>query len=188
MRFHFGWRKEQKSSKHTNEILNETIELDATEDSSTEEVTTPTRILFFGNQEEVSSLYSLFLRSKGYEVFQFPSPATCALIKEKACTCPRDYVCADMMVADMDMEGMSGLELIRHQEERGCRALPEHKAVISKGLTLSQEHEAAVLGCKTLLKPFRLMDLMDWVKKCEQRIPSNRKLTPHDELQESGQK
>lgn len=185
MKFRFGWRKERKEAKQMCEILNEVFESEAKEDLPAKGVTAPARILFFGDHEEAGSLYSLFLRSKGYEVLHFSSPATCALINKQMCRCPRDHVCADMMIADMGMEGMTGLELIRHQNERGCRAFPEQKAVISKGLTFKQEHEAAVLGCKTLLKPFRLMDMMEWVKKCEENIPSGRKLTPIDEMMDT---
>jgi len=183
MRFRFGWRKEP-GNKAIKELFNEAAEIDPTEELSIGEATTPTRILFFGNQEEISSLYSLFLRSKGYEVLHFPSPNACALVNKQTCTCPREHVCADMIIADMEMAGMTGLELFRHQNERGCRALSEHKAVICKGLTNNQELEAAALGCKTLLKPFRLMDMMEWVRKCEQGILPDRKLTPQNELLE----
>jgi hypothetical protein len=77
---------------------------------------------------------------------------------------------------------MTGLEMIRHHYDRGCRALTEHKAVISESLTSVEERETAAMGCKTLLKPFRLMDMMDWVRKCEANIPSGRKLIPHNQL------
>jgi len=183
MRFRFGWRKEQKSDKQIKEMLTEVAEINTIEDIPLQEDTSPTRILFFGNQEDINSLYILFLRSKGYEVLHFHSPTICALINKQTCTCPRDHVCADMVISDMDMEGMTGLELIRHQYERGCRALTEHKAVMSKGLTSSQKSEAAALGCKTLLQPFRLKDMMEWVKKCEENIHPARKLTPLEELQ-----
>jgi len=204
MRFRFGWRKEQKNEKQIYEIFAEDNRSDLQEDLATtdndpsnlvianeqpaQEITLTTRILVFGDHEELGSLYSLFLRSKGYEVFHFPSPATCALITKQKCTCPRDYVCADILIADMDMEGMTGLDLIRHQKDRGCLALPEHKAVLCKRFTNKQEYEAAALGCKTLRKPFRLLDMMEWVKKCEMNIPPDRKLTPHKELLETAQK
>lgn len=182
MRFRFGWRKEQQDDKQLSKIMTEYVERDTSKDSLLQEVATPTRVMFFGNHDETGSLYSLFLRSKGYQVFHFSSPATCALINEQQCTCPRDQVCADILIADMHLEVMTGLELIRHQKERGCLALPEHKAVIAKGFTLKQEHEAFALGCKTLLKPFRLMDMMEWIKKCETNIPPGRKLIPQTEL------
>jgi CheY-like chemotaxis protein len=202
MRFRFGWRKEQKNEKQIIEIFNED-KSDMPEDLAStgnglnslvilneqpaQVVTMTTRILVFGDHEELGNLYSLFLRSKGYEVLHFPSPATCALITRQKCTCPRDHVCADILIADMDMEGMTGLDLIRHQKDRGCLALPEHKAVLSRSFTNKQEHEASALGCKTLRKPFRLLDMMEWVKKCEMNIPPDRRLTPHNELLDTAQ-
>lgn len=203
MRFRFGWRKEQKSEKHLNKMFAEDILPEESEaqtipdndqhhehivnDQPSQEVTRAMRILVFGDHEELGNLYSLFLRSKGYEVFHFPTPATCALVAQEICTCPREHVCSDLLIADMDMEGVTGLELIRHQQERGCRVLPEHKAVLSTRFSNKQEYEATVLGCKTLRKPFRLLDMMAWVKKCEESIPPNRKLIPSKELLETVQ-
>jgi len=201
MRFRFGWRKEQKSEKQLISTLKEDMQPDEPEElisagnesnhelifnsQPAEEISAPTRILVFGDHDEKGNLYSLFLRSKGYEVFHFPSPASCALIAQQKCTCPRNHVCADILIAVMEMDGMTGLELIRQQRDRGCRILPENKAAISGGFTSRQEHEARALGCKTLRKPFRLLDLMEWVRTCEKNIPPDRKLTPHKELLET---
>jgi len=201
MRFRFGWRKEQKSEKHITETFNDDNQPEVPEElsfadndliheitlngQSSQEIAMTTRILVFGDHEEIGNLYSLFLRSKGYEVFHFPSPATCALIAQQKCTCSREHVCADILIAEMDMEGMTGLDLIRHQRERGCRTLPEHKAVLSTRFTNRQEYEARALGCKALRKPFRLLDMMEWVRKCEESIPPDRKLTPPNELLET---
>jgi CheY-like chemotaxis protein len=206
MRFRFGWRKEQKRDKNPIEILAEDDQSEALEDlspansdpdsssilngQSDQEVTMPaqaTRILVFGDHEELGSLCTLYLRSKGYEVFHFPSPTACALIAQQNCTCPRDHVCADILITEMDMEGMTGLDLIRHQRDRGCRALPGNKAVISTSFNKKQESEATSLGCKTLLKPFRLLDMMEWVNKCEMNITPDRKLIPQEELLETVQ-
>jgi CheY-like chemotaxis protein len=147
--------------------------------------TRSTRILVFGDHEELGNLCTLYLLSKGYEVFHFPSPTTCALIAGQKCTCPRDHVCADILIAEMEMEGMTGLDLIRHQKDRGCRALPENKAVIATAFSRKQEGEAASLGCKTLLKPFRLLDMMEWVSRCEMNLDPERKLVAKEELFET---
>lgn len=144
-----------------------------------------TRILIFGDKENAGSLYSSFLRSKGYEVLHYPDPSTCALVAEQKCTCPRDHVCADMFLTDMDMESITGLELIKLQTERGCRATPQNKAVISTGLTFGQEQEIWALGSMSFQKPFRLMDLLAWVSVCEQKISPDRQLVPHEELWET---
>lgn len=145
------------------------------------------RILIFGDHEETRNLYSFFLRSRGYEVLNFPSPATCSLVAEQKCTCPRDHVCADMILADMEMQGMTGLELIRCQKEMGCHAPPQNKAVISTGLTTTQQQEVLALGCKSLQMPFRLQDLSAWVTECEKNIPPERKLAPIKELLDTAQ-
>jgi CheY-like chemotaxis protein len=143
-----------------------------------------TRILFFGDHDMMANLYSLYLRSKGYEVLHFPLPSTCALVVQNRCTCPRDHVCSDLILADMEMKGMTGLELIRHQNERGCHLPPRNKAVLAMKFNAKQEQEIRELGCITLKKPFRLLDLVRWVSECEQNIPTDRKLTPHEELLE----
>lgn len=146
------------------------------------------RILFFGTIDMMDSLYSLYLRSNGYEVLHFSSPSSCALVVQQTCTCPRDHVCADMIVAEMDMEGMTGLELIRLQNERGCHAPPQNKAVLSMELTAKQKEEFRVLGCISLEKPFRLIDLVAWVSECEKNIPPDRKLVPSEILMATTQR
>lgn len=146
-----------------------------------------TRILIFGDDDNSRNLYSFFLRSKGYEVLNFPSPATCALVIEKKCSCPRNYVCADMILASMDMEGMTGLELFRCQKELGCHSLPQNKAILSTGLNAIQKKELAALGCKFLQQPFQLQDLLAWVSACEKNISPDRKLSSYKELLETAQ-
>ena len=82
-----------------------------------------TRILVFGDNEETGNLCTLYLRSKGYEVFNYPNPVSCALVSQQECVCPRDHACADIIISEMGMDGMTGLELIRHQRDKGCRVL-----------------------------------------------------------------
>ena len=200
MRFRFGWRKCPKGKKNIhneNYIDNQNEDIDdqvgIEEDLQSivvnrqldHEVNMTTRIIFLGDLEEIGGLYNLYLRSKGFEVFNFPSPNDCALIAQQKCTCSQDYACADIIIAQMDMDGMSGLELIKHQREKGCHTLPQNKAVISSKFTDRQKYEANALGCKILQKPFRLIDMMNWIKECEKNIPANRKLTPLTELMEA---
>jgi len=199
MRFRFGWRKEPKDQKHIKAVFYEENEISVPEDQvriyndlkaitvkakPESDVAITTRIIFFGDQEGICGLYSLYLRSKGYDVFHYPSPMSCAVMSQQKCTCPRNHVCADIIITEMEMEDMSGLDLFRHQYERGCRSLPHNKAIISNKFTTTQEREAKALGCKLLRKPFRLLDVMEWVNECERDIPTNRELTPFNELLE----
>lgn len=199
MRFRYGWRKEPKDQKHIKAVCYEENETYMPEDQVSidndlqviivkprpeSNVVITTRIIFFGDEEGICGLYSLYLRSKGYEVFHYPSPMSCALMSQQKCTCPRDHVCADIIITEMEMEGMSGLDLMRHQYERECRVLPCNKAIISNKFITMQEYEAKALGCKLLRKPFRLLDVMEWVNECERTIPASRELTPFNELLE----
>jgi CheY-like chemotaxis protein len=146
------------------------------------EVTMSTRILFFGDKEKTADLYCNYLRSRGYEVLHFASPLYCTLMSQKSCTCSPNQFCADIIITEVNLEGMTGLELVRLQIERGCNAPPNNKAILSAGLTKAQEQELCALGCIFLKKPFRLMDLIAWVNECEKNIPPHRKLVPHEEL------
>lgn len=140
------------------------------------------RILLFEDEEAVRKLYGIYLRSKGYEVLEFATPVTCALIAENRCTCPRDYACADMIITDMNMPQMSGLELIRYQLAKGCHAPPQNKAILSAGLTPEQEEEARALGCRYLRKSAGLKELWAWLGLCEQHIPADRHLVATEAL------
>ena len=140
------------------------------------------RVLLFEDDESTRNLVGMYLRVKGYEVLDFVSPVTCALVSEKKCECPRNHACADMVITDMNMPGMTGLQLIRYQIEKGCHAPPQNKAVISAALTREQEQEFCALGCRCLRKPFKLPDLLNWVRSCEENIPADRELEPVEVL------
>lgn len=141
-----------------------------------------TRILYFGDEDEARNLYSFFLRAKGYEVFHFSTAETCSLICEQRCTCPSDQVCADIVFADMDIHGMTGLELVRHQKEMGCNSPAENKVIIATELSAKEQQEVDFLGCHFLKKPFSPRELLAWVNECEKNIPPGRKLVPPEQL------
>lgn len=141
-----------------------------------------TRILVFEDDDCIRQLLCLTLRRKGYEIFDFPSPVTCALVTENRCLCPHRDACADIVLTDMNMPCMTGLELIRHQLDHHCKCPPQNKAVISAELTLKQEREVAGLGCGYFRKPVDMPKLLAWIAACEHRIPADRELLPSEEL------
>ena len=141
-----------------------------------------TRILLFEDEPSIRRPLCTFLRARGYEVLDFPSPVTCTLVTEQKCVCSRERACADIVVTDMKMPGMTGLELIRMMEEKGCHASTKDKIVISSGITPEQAVEFRTLGCHYLPKPFQLEDLLSLIQVCEKNIPSDRQLVPVEEL------
>lgn len=141
-----------------------------------------TRILLFEDEEHIRAPLSNYLQAQGYEVLAFPAPATCALVAKPDRACPRGHACADMMIADMNLPEISGLELIRLQKAQGCQVPPRNKALIATFLTPAQRQELDALGGHCLRKPFQLQELLAWVGTCERNIPPSRELEPLEEL------
>ena len=48
----------------------------------------------------------------GYEVLAFPDPGVCPLHTLAHCQCPRSTICADMVISDVNMLSVSGLDFI----------------------------------------------------------------------------
>jgi CheY-like chemotaxis protein len=140
------------------------------------------RILVFEDDFTIRKPICNFLRAKGHEVLDFPSPLTCALVADKRCACPREHACANLVITDMNMPGMTGLELIRMLADKGCHAPPQNKIVISSALTAGQIAEFRALGCHFLPKPFQLQELWKAVQVCEQTVAPDRQLAPLEDL------
>jgi len=140
------------------------------------------RILVFEDESIIRKAICTFLRRKGCEVLDFPSPVTCALVSGQPCECPREHACADLIITDMNMPGMTGLELVRLLADKGCHAPPQNKIVISSLLSPEQEAEFNALGCHFLPKPFELAELWQLVRSCAENTPHDRELTPVEDL------
>jgi hypothetical protein len=75
------------------------------------------------------------------------------------------------------MAKMSGLKLIKKQVEDGCKGATQNKLVLSTSIRKSREFSfAKELGCKVLMKPFKVSEISEWIDECEKRIDPNRKL------------
>jgi len=146
------------------------------------------RILVFEDEFSVRKPLCSYLRLRGHEVLDFPSPVTCELVVSKKCTCPRDQACADLVITDMKMPEMSGLDLVRVLAEKGCKAPTKNKIVISSSLSPDQEEEFRLLGCHYLHKPFDLEDLSELLQACEKNISPDRELVPIEELRKTCRK
>jgi CheY-like chemotaxis protein len=141
------------------------------------------RVLVFEDEIAIRRPICAFLMSHGYEVFGYPSPTACALVSEHKCECPREHACADILITDMRMPEMTGLELIRLMAVKGCVVPPQNKIVISTATTPEQREEFVALGCHFLPKPFQLDALLDVVKACAKNVSPDRKLIPSEILE-----
>lgn len=116
-------------------------------------------ILFADDEESLQDLMSMELPRMGHTVTVCPDGNSAIAELQR-----RDYDC---LLVDLDMPGISGIDVIRHVKERS----PETEAIV---LTGKQTLETAVLAmrhgaCDYLTKPCRLTDLQALLAKILQR-------------------
>jgi CheY-like chemotaxis protein len=84
--------------------------------------------------------------------------------------CMNEHPCSDVIITDKRMPFMSGIQLLRDQAKNGCRLTPMNKALITAYLDESEQKALQELGAFYLAKPFRMMDLSQWLDECEKRL------------------
>jgi len=134
------------------------------------------RTLIFEDDEATRHLLAALLRRRGHEVLDFANPAICPLYRTDGCSCSLKLACADMLITDMRMPRMTGLELLRRLQEKKCLVPRENLLLVSSDLAPEDLQECKEKGITFLPKPFSLNDFQRWVSGCEKRIDPNRKL------------
>ena len=131
------------------------------------------RALVFEDNAVIRTTLKQVLDHMGFEVLAFAEPGFCPLHDSTKCVCPPEHSCADIIISDIDMPNVSGIEFVADQVKKGCKV--KHIALMSGGWSASYLHQANALGCKTFSKPFDLRELKKWLDECEKRIePASR--------------
>lgn len=132
------------------------------------------RALVFEDDSMFRDTLRHLLHSRGYEVLTYPEPGFCPLRNTDVCACPPDQYCADIILSDIDMPNMNGIEFVAGQIKKGCRV--KNIGLMSGGWSDANLKKAKKLGCRTFFKPFDLEELIRWLKQCENNINPNRVL------------
>ena len=136
------------------------------------------RVLIFDDDNVIRKILWEYFDCLKYEVFTFPHPKSCALCDIHSCKCPTQEACADIIISDLNMPFVKGLDFLEQQINKGCKV--NAYALMSSDLTEADSERAKTLGIKLFEKPFRLNELSDWVKNVEKQIPENRLLADWD--------
>ena len=132
------------------------------------------RALLLEDNDLIRSLMSTVLESRGYEVFKFSTPAICPLQKTPACGCADNSRCADIILSDLGMPAVSGIEFIKNQKEKKCKT--PYIAMMSGNWPAEDVKTARELKCKVFNKPFNMAEIEEWLDDVEKNINLNRKL------------
>ena len=127
------------------------------------------KVLVIEDNQVVRSLLGRLLRKRGYGVTLSSSPILCDAYVSHECGCPRDSRCADLIISDLHLPGMTGLEFIKNQIRNRCKVPVQNMALISGDWSSAELSYALRLGCQVFWKPCRLADIHRWLDECEQR-------------------
>ena len=75
------------------------------------------------------------------------------------------------------MAKLTGFHLIKKQLEGGCKGASQNKLVLCTSVRKDEDFSFAKdLGCKIMMKPFRIQEISNWIDECEKKIDPKREL------------
>ena len=132
------------------------------------------RAIVIEDNEAFRTTISSMLEMRGYEVFSYSEPLLCPVYLDRECQ--HEHPCMDILITDVRMPNMTGLDFIENQTRYGCKAIVGNKAVISGAWEDDEIERAKRLGCQMFEKPFKINEINKWLNECEERTDPNRKL------------
>jgi len=119
------------------------------------------RAIVFDDSDHDRYLVKRLLERRGYQVLEYADPSECPLLHSHECQCGQTEVCCDIMITDLNMLKVSGIEFLEQQIQKGCK-IP-NIAIVSSDWSESNLKHAQRLGCTTIEKTPKWDDLADWL-------------------------
>ena len=132
------------------------------------------RTILCEDNESVREILSFILRQQGHEVYSFKDAGDCPLNSLSECKCNHINPCSDIIISDVLMPKVSGLEFIKNLRKNGCKI--KNIALVSGYWTEEYISQAEELGCFVFHKPDLPEALFKWIDTCEKNIDPQRVL------------
>ncbi len=116
--------------------------------------------------ESCRTLLADLLAEKQVQVRAYADPETC-LNACKKYKCSQYGRCADFILTDNRMPGMTGLDFLQQTQKMGCRIPDSCKAVISGVWTKEDLELAEKSGYRIFNKPYLIDAIYTWLDECE---------------------
>ncbi len=127
------------------------------------------RAILYDDDPAILRLLTYFFEERGYEVVAYSEPVACP-VYEDGVSCDELRPCGDLMISDLEMPRMTGIELFRLQTLNGCKLDIRNKAIFSGNLDPASCEAVRRMGCVGFSKPCSFSTLSAWVGECEQRM------------------
>ncbi len=87
--------------------------------------------------------------------------------RTSSCQCSRVTPCADVILTDLEMPGVNGLDFVEDQMRKGCKC--RHMALMSGHWSDETLRRAKALGVHVLAKPFHPAQIETWIAELEKK-------------------
>lgn len=129
------------------------------------------RILIIDDEECIRESLAMYLTDLGHEVVTACDPTQCPVYDGACCT--QAVACADVILIDQNMPECKGLDFIKWQASRGCRASIRNKVIMSGMVTKELLQEARQIGCQIIQKPFHFGALDEFLNEVIERMAAD---------------
>jgi len=132
------------------------------------------RVIILEQHDIIRDILCDFFQDRGYEVHAYPSPDFCPLHQLPSCRCGQEETCCDIMIIDMNLPKINGLQFISNLKEKDCKC--RNVLLISSDWHHDMIAHAHELNCQVLAKPFGISSLIKQINSFENNISSKRRL------------
>ncbi len=133
------------------------------------------RAIIYDDNPDVADMLKEHFMLRGYEVLTFQKPVYCPAYEDNA-ACNELYPCADIIITDLDMPRMSGIDMLRVQSLNGCRVPVGSRALMSGALDERGLKSLRELGCMYFQKPFSFDEIAAWLDEREKQMDLSQRL------------
>ena len=130
------------------------------------------RAIIYDTDPDVANILKEHFMMRGYEVLTFQKPVYCPACEdsESIGACKEVYPCADIILAELNMPRINGIDMLRVQSLNGCRVPAGSRAIMSGDLDEKGQEDIKELGCKYFQKPFSFNVISTWLNMREKQM------------------
>jgi len=120
------------------------------------------RIVVVDDDEEVLLILRAMFQRQGHEVLAYGNPLDCPIFTSVACPCSPVAVCPDIIISDIDMPKVDGVEFVTRVIDKACRC---RKVAFLSGHMLSDDLLALLAKTKVKFfqKPLDIVSFNEWL-------------------------